>query len=190
MNEEEVKALSCMGQSSLHVHGTHNLVVFEQQYSELFPLVYRYVTLRVPHLQDREDVTSEIFLAAYKDIQRFDSTQGNLRQWVMGIAKHSIVNYWRKHRREESLDDVAHALEDVRQNVEKYTEDSRECDRILSQLSPEHRALFIMRYVDDLSYDSIAQRTEKHPTAIRSFFSRAVRKLRAQEQKRALERSI
>lgn len=72
---------------------------FDQVYETLFPLVYRFVRLRIPAF-DVEDVTAEILTKVWRVLPSF---QGNasLQTWALRIAHHQIADYYRVNRGKE-----------------------------------------------------------------------------------------
>jgi RNA polymerase sigma factor (sigma-70 family) len=51
-------------------------------------------------------------------------------------------------------------------------------DELMQQLSPTVQALFALRYIDDLTYERIAELTQQTPANIRKIFSLTHKKLR------------
>jgi len=77
--------------------------------------LYRYAMLRVHNPQVAEDTVQETLLAALEAKDRFDG-RASVRTWLVGILKHKIIDYFRRHSREFSISDLASpedSLEDV-----------------------------------------------------------------------------
>src|SRR5215469_8087554 len=57
--------------------------------------LYGYVRSRLtPRYDEVDDLVQEIFLAAWKNLRRYQGT-APLQAWVMGIARHKIEDYYR-----------------------------------------------------------------------------------------------
>lgn len=69
---------------------------FDQVYEELFPLMYRFVRLRIPH-SDVEDVTAEILTKVWRALPSFEG-RASLKSWALRIAYHQIADYYRIRR--------------------------------------------------------------------------------------------
>lgn len=151
-------------------------LLFSRNYSDVFDVVYRYVCVRVRDRSDAEDVVSETFLQAYTRLSEFDPEQGNLRQWLIGIAKNKMLMYWRSKKTFvdlESLEEIIGGNERVAEQVGAKLE----LERIFDQLSEKERVLMIMRYVDQMTHEEIAEAIDKQPDAVRKYFSRLIQRL-------------
>ena len=78
-------------------------------------LVRGYLSTRVYHLSDAEDLAQETFLVAFKKLPDYQLGT-NFRAWLLSIAKFHLNNYWRKNRRradimEQFRHDIAAAIE-------------------------------------------------------------------------------
>ena len=69
-------------------------------YRVALPQVYGYLLPRCGSAALAEDLTSETFLAAVNA-----SRQGSLSEvstaWLVGVARHKLVDYWRRLEREQ-----------------------------------------------------------------------------------------
>ena len=65
----------------------------EDYYRRIYFFVNRYVT----NHQTAEDITQDVFLGAVRGIANFDSAY-TLDQFVFGIAKNRVIDYYRKHK--------------------------------------------------------------------------------------------
>ena len=67
--------------------------------------VYRYHRTRCGHRQLAEDLTAETFLAAVGQVQT-DRVDDVTVAWLIGIARHKLVDHWRRlDRQPRRLDD-------------------------------------------------------------------------------------
>lgn len=155
---------------------------FSQQYSELYDYVFSYIYIRVKGRETAEDIVSKIFLTAFEIRHNYDPERGSWRQWITGIAKNCLLNHWRSAKMVLSLEDIEQTEKHVEQHQEKVDQFDRELqfESIMSTAPEEVRILLILRYVDDLSYNDIAEITRKTPAAIRKAFSRLHKSLKAE----------
>jgi RNA polymerase sigma-70 factor (ECF subfamily) len=92
--------------------------------------------------------------------------------WLMGVARHKLVDHYRRHGREErklslawsSAGDVATLPFDVT---------SAEAVHALSRLSSEHRLVLALRYLDDLTVADVADMIGRSIGATESLIGRA-----------------
>lgn len=160
--------------------------LFQREYRELFRYAYQYLGLRIQHVPDKEDLACQIMLEAYEHLVDFNEIRGSLRQWVTGIMKHRLVDFWRKRKVVVDLDEAEQVISDVASrdvhsmnSGRLYRIDERLLvEKIMQQLPVATRTIFYMHYVDDLTHDQIAEITSKSSSAIRKLFSRAQQQLR------------
>lgn len=156
---------------------------FEHYYHQHFDYVYRYICLRLA--EDRisaQDITSQTFYTAFKYRHRYDPKKGSWRQWITGIAKNRLLDHWQKENLTLSLQEVGEAEQLIESHgiSQQKLDHKLLFDSILQSLPGQLRRLLILRYVDDLTYDQIAEITGKKPAAVRQIFSRLHKRLRAQ----------
>lgn len=145
---------------------------FEREYHDLFAYVYRYLSFRIPHVQDCEDVTAAVFMEAYDRIDRYDPKSGSLKQWLIGILRHKLADYWRKQRIVLDVDAIVDQMShDIRETSDRQIDEAEWFARVMDSLPDDVRSLFTMRYVDDMTYAEIARCTNKNPATIRKLFS-------------------
>jgi RNA polymerase sigma-70 factor (ECF subfamily) len=132
-------------------------------YDRALPQVYGYLLSRsggsVPLA---EDLTSETFLAAAAAaVQKPDNERPPATvAWLIGIARHKLVDHWRRRARDErNLRAVAD--EDVVRGEGVGDWDDTRLDALrareaLARVAPHHRAALTLRYVDDLPVPDVA----------------------------------
>lgn len=124
----------------------------------VFNLTYRMLGDTV----EAEDAAQEAFLRAYRNLDRYDTTR-SFKTWVLSIASNYCIDIIRKRRLSWlSLDDmlpgeVMSAIE--HQSIEELMVDGerdRSVQEMMALLKPDERAIIILRYWNDLSYEEIA----------------------------------
>jgi RNA polymerase sigma-70 factor (ECF subfamily) len=127
-----------------------------------------------------EDITQETFLNVLSSLKSFDS-KSKLYTWIVGIARHKIVDYYRtvkKEREQESYrlgnsdpniisDDVpaADALESIETGVTVR--------KALSDLDPKYQQVLLLKYVEDMSVVEISQIMGRSPKSVEGLLTRA-----------------
>ena len=119
-------------------------------YTDVLPDVYGYLLSRCGAPAVAEDLTAETFLAAVRAQDQASIGVG----WLIGTARHKLVDHWRRREREERglrlLDG-----EDAEDPWDAELDALRAAD-VLDQLSPAHRAALTLRYLDDLPVPQVA----------------------------------
>lgn len=125
-------------------------------YDAALPEVYGYLASRCGSATVAEDLTSETFLAAVAALRRDRVPDLNVA-WLIGVARHKLVDHWRRREREDrSLRAVEsdplggdHDEWDVRL-------DALTAQRTLESLGAHHRSALTLRYLDGLPVRQVA----------------------------------
>lgn len=153
---------------------------FATAYSLYVDQVYRYVLSRVGSIQAAEDITSETFLAALERCDNFRG-EGTLAAWILGIARHKIVDYFRSGRAPLSLEvdfDVVGIEPSFVQAVE-YQLELEQVRQAIQSLSPDRVDALTLYAFAGLSVNEISQILGKSEPAIRMLLHRAIKDLKA-----------
>ena len=140
-------------------------------YDRALPQVFGYLRSRVGNEAVAEDLTAETFLATVQAIQR-DSIPNLTVAWLIGVARHKLVDHWRRQAREErSLrllpdDDVDE--DDIAERFERTR--ARE---VLDELGAHHRSALTLRYLDGLSVPEVAHHLDRTVHATEALLVRA-----------------
>jgi RNA polymerase sigma-70 factor (ECF subfamily) len=144
--------------------------------------VFRYVSRRVPRREEAEDVTAEVFGAAFAALPRFRSDCPP-RLWLLGIARRKVADLLRRRRaRPELLETELSAADTERRNAShaaegreaaaQRAETCRLIRELMAELKEEQREALLLQYVDDLSIAEIAVVMGRSPAAINSLLQR------------------
>ncbi|MBN2346263.1 MAG: RNA polymerase sigma factor [Candidatus Aminicenantes bacterium] len=126
------------------------------------------------------DVTQEIFIKIYSNLDKFREDR-NLTSWIFTLSKNYCIDYWRKNKKfllnTQELDDRINSGAPTPE--EKLAKES-EIDvlrRKLTQLDPDLRLILILRDIQDLSYQEIAEKLSIPEGTVKSRINRARLKL-------------
>ncbi len=123
-------------------------------YDDALPHVYGYLCTRCGPTT-AEDLTAETFLAAVDAVRGGGTTPIGL-PWIMGVARHKLVDHWRRLGREErGLRFVADPGGVVSDPWEARL-DAVRARQTLERLAVQHRAVLSLRYFDDLPVPEVA----------------------------------
>jgi RNA polymerase sigma-70 factor (ECF subfamily) len=158
-----------------------NLFAFEEIVKRYQKRVYG-TAMRILRRHDlADDVVQDAFLRAYQALGRFDR-QRPFGPWICRIAANLAVNHVRspESREEELPESLAEtAAPDAGPLRGILESEGREVlDRAMERLSPEQRAVFVLRVFEELSYQEIADALEISPGTVMSRLSRARERLR------------
>ena len=166
----------------------------EQAYEELlsrfqqpvFNLVYRLMS----DPSDANDVVQEVFLKVFRNVSSFRS-QSSLKTWIYRIAVNEAHNHRRwfsRHRRQEiglerdekeqgyqdTLSDPGRSPFELAANQETH----ELVESVLEGLNPTFRTAVVLRDIEDLSYEEIADILQIHLGTVKSRIMRGREALR------------
>jgi RNA polymerase sigma-70 factor (ECF subfamily) len=137
---------------------------------------------------DVEDLTQEVFLRIFRNIERFRG-QSSFYTWLYRITVNVFFDHNKKRKRadvrlmrlQNALVDVSNQRPDVGGDpfyatYESLTQES--FAQAIDELPEAFRAVVAMREVDDLSYEEIAMQTGISIGTVRSRLSRARARLK------------
>ena len=136
--------------------------------------------------ENADDLLQEIWLGVFRALPKLNDTAA-FRAWLFRIARDRVCREFRKGRlqfhplEKDQLDDIP-ANEDSSDSVDREA-----VRRQLEQLSPEHRDVLMLRFVEDMSYEEIARVTGGAPGTVRSRIHYAKRALRRAFEEQSYE---
>ena len=127
-------------------------------YDEAVGEVYGYLLARCRNRAIAEDVTSDVFMGAVDAVSRGTPTDVTTA-WLIGIARHKLVDHWRRNEREQRRL-AAVADEPLAAPADDDPWDARldvlAARDALDRLGAHHRAALTLRYLDGLSVPEVA----------------------------------
>ena len=146
----------------------------------LFAYVYR-MNCTAPDLEP-EDITQDIFLKVYKNMNNFKQLQGAcFSAWLFTIARNHCIGLMRKNKndkRNKALEDKAMSYLNDRQyaNPQKTASEKELAANVataVTTLPEQFRSALILRYYQDMSYSGIAQTMQCNEGTAKSRVARA-----------------
>lgn len=129
---------------------------------------------------DLEDLVQETLLALHLQRGTYDAALP-VSAWVLAIARHKLVDLWRRRGRHEALHD---AIDDVDEAVLAATgggesESRRDLGKLLDGLPAAQRQAIVLTKVEGLSVAEAALRTGASESAIKVQVHRGLKRLAA-----------
>jgi RNA polymerase sigma-70 factor, ECF subfamily len=148
-------------------------------YDDSVTQVFGYICARCRQRSVAEDLTSETFLAAVDAVRRENAPVMSL-PWIMGVARHKLVDHWRRAAREES--GLRALSEEAGEEHSSDTSDAQldalAAHETLGTLGSHHQAVLTLRYLDDLPVAEVAALLGRSVHATEALLVRAKRAFR------------
>ncbi|HSB34170.1 MAG TPA: sigma-70 family RNA polymerase sigma factor [Nitrospirota bacterium] len=153
--------------------------------------IYNLCRHMLGNAHDAEDVAQDAFLKAYQALPRFQP-DASLYTWLYRIATNTCIDYQRKpvfeslFRSSEDGEELVHDRASDEPSPERLYQ-SRQIDQALKEslakLSPKLRAIIILKEIEDLSYEEIAETLDLSLGTVKSRISRARKELQESMKK-------
>lgn len=171
----------------------HDLAAFEELVSHFERPVYAICFRLLGDAEDARDAAQETFLKIYRGLNSFRGESG-LKTWIYRIAINQAMNqqrWWRRRRKEEtvsldlsrndsetSLGSTLLGTSASPEEVAIENERERRIMRALSEIKKEYRAALMLREIEELSYEEIAETLEISIGTVKSRIARGREELR------------
>lgn len=157
---------------------------FEELYDKNADDIYRFIFFKIGKKDDASDLCSLSFLKTWEHIQKNSLSKETLRALLYKITRNVIIDHYRSSRQDNvSLDDEENKIDVADENVNIELEISTQIDyellsKKMMEIKNEYREIVVMRYVNELSLDEIAEITGKKKMNIRVLLHRALKALK------------
>ncbi len=132
---------------------------------------------------DAADITQEVFLKAYNNIEKFRDER-SFTAWLLRLSRNYCIDHWRKnkyYRKNLELDDNIRIDSSLAPDTPEMTliknHDAEYLRQKMQLLSPDLRTLIIMRDVESFSYEEISENLDIPLGTTKSRINRARTKL-------------
>jgi len=171
-----------------------NRPAFEQLIDRYQKDIHRMIYYRILARMDTEDLTQDVFVRAYRNISRLREPE-RFRSWLFAIAVNRVNDYLRKKRvrsifksSDEGLDvqPVTTDIENQPEALEQVLKADfwRQIERIAQKLSKMEREVFMLRFMDNLNINEIAQIVKKSESTVKTHLYRALAKFKKEKELR------
>jgi RNA polymerase sigma-70 factor, ECF subfamily len=154
---------------------------FALLYQQHLPAVYRYLSSRVASPEEAEDLTAEVFRAAWTGRRGYHG-RGSFRAWLFSIVRRTLADHYRHHQPASALEpEDAERLSDSAPSPEDEAvrqEQTQRARRLLASLSAAQQEVLSLRFAAELSYAEIAIVIGKREEAVKKIAQRALEAIR------------
>lgn len=148
---------------------------FEHLFNRYRDAIRRLFIQRLGSAADADDLLQETFIKVYLNIHRYDNRY-TFGQWLYTIARNTFVDFTRKSRQSLSIDEHFSAPAATTPTPEESIINSQQrmqIEKFLEQLSEQHRTLFRLRFIEEYSYEEIADKLQMPMGSVKTGIHRA-----------------
>ncbi|MCL2838429.1 MAG: sigma-70 family RNA polymerase sigma factor [Oscillospiraceae bacterium] len=169
----------------IHKAQTGDVRAFEQLVEEYQQSVFNLAYRMIGNHEDAADMAQEAFIKAYFNLSKF---KGNSKfsTWIYRIATNSCLDEIKKRKKtptysmSDSIEieegEITREIEDKSSNIEENFEREEQLkmvNKAIGRLQENHRIIIIMRDVNNMSYEEIAEILKCSTGTVKSRISRA-----------------
>ncbi len=150
---------------------------------KVFNVAYKFVGRH----DEAEDLTQDIFLKLFKSLATFDR-RANFQTWLISVSRNLCIDHYRSVRKERetidrgvNADDLSPVSTEVGPHLALERVDlAAQLRRALQELPAALRTAVVMRDLQDMSYQEIADRLDLPEGTVKSRINRGRRELARQ----------
>lgn len=137
--------------------------------------------------QDADDIVQNVFMKVFEKLKDFRAESG-FYTWIYRVTVNTCINEIHKKRIKEILS-FDHLIEEpvssdrnpLEENVQKEYQSS--IKRAVEKLPPKQKAVFVMRFYEELTYNEIAEILKTSVSSLKSSYSFALKKIKEHVKK-------
>jgi len=161
---------------------------FAMIYQEMMPCIYRFYYFKTLDRELSEDLVSEVFIRVYRNLRKTNLNERSFMVWIYRIANNLLIDHFRKNTgNTEPLEPV---LDQIKVNCEEvfkknssffrkeFSFENAELVTALNKLTGLQKDILLLRFVEDMDYNTIAGIFNKRKGTIRGIIFRAMEILR------------
>lgn len=155
----------------------------DEFYNKYFRLINGYVRKQIDDDEIAPELTNTILLSAWNSLPYYEG-KASQKNWIMGIAKHKISDFFRKKKIKTVLFSAIPRLEDIAdksigpEGESLKTELKQEIKEVLDELSEGYSKILRLKYIEGLRNTEIAKKLSQSYKAVESKLARARAKFR------------
>ena len=137
--------------------------------------------LRLQGVAEPEDLTSEVFLGAFRSLAGFAGDEAAFRSWLFTIAHRRVLDARRAASRRPPMADIDDQVLSGASDVDTEVLRRLATDRVRAlcdQLVPDQRDVLLLRLVGGFTVEEVAAAVDKSPGAVKALQRRGLTALR------------
>ncbi len=167
-----------------------NETVLFKLWQKYEPGIFRFIRLSIPakfNDTDIENIINNVITKLTTNLLKF-KRQSTFKTFIYTITKNETYSFLRKHRQDPEIVSLKQADKLLFQSgPEEKTSKTLLVQRMLNELSPNHREVLIYRFYEEMTFEEIGKIMRKSKESVKKLTQRAIKELgkiyRQQESK-------
>ena len=147
-------------------------------YKKYYWSIKKFITKKIDDQGIVEELSNDVIWAAWESRDKF-LNNSNEFSWICGIAKHKIVDYYRKKKIKTILFSVSPVFEEIADNALTPEKDClknelvAEVRRVLKDIKKDYKKILRLKYLKGMAIKEIAKMLGSSEKSIESKLGRA-----------------
>ena len=141
--------------------------------------VFRFAWNLLGDEHEAEDITQEVFVAAFRRLDSYDGKLAALQTWLLSITRNRCINHLKRRRPVVGDDAISNRIESAGSNDSERERFWHALTAALARLPLKQKTAFVLAEIQQLSYAEIASIEQTTPGTVKSRIHRAKQRLRA-----------
>lgn len=153
---------------------------FATLYREHVQIIFRYIYYRTRDEHLAEDLTADVFTKVLEGLASYTDQGKPFVAWLYRIAHARVVDYYRRRDRRPASTNVDEANLAITPDMDTDLMKQHASDALLSamdSLTVEQQQVIVLRFIEGLPIEAVAEQLGKKGNAIKALQFRAVRSL-------------
>jgi RNA polymerase sigma-70 factor, ECF subfamily len=155
----------------------------EDFYKKYYFSIKKFVSQKIDDENVAEELVNDILMAAMNSLSNFNKKSSEF-SWLCGIAKHKIIDYYRKKKLKTILFSAMPEFEEI---ADKALTPERDClknelkkeiEKTFEEIKEDYKKIIRLKYVDGFKISDIAKKLKLSIKATESMLIRAKSKFR------------
>ena len=159
---------------------------FGKLYDKYYSQIFGYILKRVANLDIAQDICSETFLKALKNLWKFKWKGISFSSWLYRIANNEVSNYFRKDKKKISLEKIPEPISSSNPSTEileveeklREHQDFLKIQEKISKMEIKYQEIIALRFFEKKKIREIADFLGKKEGTRKSLLHRGLEKLR------------
>lgn len=161
------------------------LYLMQRYEQKLLHYIYR---ISSSNKEDAEDILQDVFMKAYSNLNGFDQKK-SFSSWIYRIAHNETISHFRKKKARPSIavetEDLARFADEL--DIAELLDTTLLQERvraIINELDEKYRDVLVLKFLEEKSYDEIADIIRKPKGTVGTLINRAKKKFTTLYEKR------
>lgn len=153
---------------------------FAELYRATVQRIYRYIYYRTHDEQLAEDLTADVYTKVIEGLPRYIDKGKPFVAWLYRIAHARVVDHYRRQDRRPTATNVEEANLSITPDMDVgmvKSHASQALTNAIAGLTVEQQQVIILRFIEGLPIEAVAEQMGKKGNAIKALQHRAVRSL-------------